>query len=313
MGAIKHYYRNISNAVTTIFEGMAVTMSWMFREPSTIQYPYHPSRPSEKLGGPETLAARYRGLLEVDMDICTACLACEKACPIDCIRIDVQKIQLTDDEDAKPVRAMRSFDIDMAKCMYCGLCSEPCPTNAIRHTKEFESSVAHLEHLTARFVEREKPVVPFKVKKTEDFGTAEYGEIAHSLYVTSEWNRAAIDFPALPRTTKKKTAIEFPDWFSQPLSTRALSAQGVTKPKLALILEEAMAGTDCGACQYPTCREYSEAISTGACNETTRCEPGGIDSALEAGQILAAWKELDPETEKAKKAKKAPLNLEKAS
>ena len=38
-----------------------------------------------------TLPARYRGFLEVDMDICTACQACERACPIDVIAIDIEK------------------------------------------------------------------------------------------------------------------------------------------------------------------------------------------------------------------------------
>src|SRR5687768_14171737 len=116
--ALANYFGNIKESVTSIFEGLAVTMSHMFRAPSTIQYPYHPSDPATKIGGPDTLPDRYRGFLEVDMDICTACLKCEKACPIDCIRIAVEKTQI----DGKEVRALTRFDIDLAKCMYCGLC-----------------------------------------------------------------------------------------------------------------------------------------------------------------------------------------------
>jgi ferredoxin len=73
----------------------------------------------------DTLPFRYRGILEVDLEICTACLACERACPIDCIVIDAEK------DKAAGGLVMTRFDIDMAKCMYCGLCSEPCPTGAI--------------------------------------------------------------------------------------------------------------------------------------------------------------------------------------
>ncbi len=161
--------------------------------------------------------------------------------------------------------------------------------------------MAHLEHLTARFVERGKPVVPFKVKKGIDFGARTYGEIANALYVEPAWDRAAIEFPTIPRKSKKKESKVIPDWFSRPISERAKSAKGVPMAKLAIILEEAMAGTDCGACQYPTCKEYSQAIAKGECSETFRCEPGGADSAIEAGQIMAIWKDLDLEAEKAKK------------
>jgi len=304
------YFGNIANSVTSIFEGMAVTMSWMFREPMTTQYPFHPSQPDVKLGGPETLPDRYRGLLEVDMDICTACLACERSCPIDCIKIDVEKVQISEDEGAKPVRAMTRFDIDMAKCMYCGLCSEPCPTNAIHHTKHFESTVAHLEHLTARFVREDEPVVPFKVKKGIDYGTVDHGSVAHTIYLDRPWDLPAIDFPDLPRKSNKKKDLTPPDWFSRPLSERANTAKGVSVPQLAQILEEAMAGTDCGACEYPTCKEYSVAIAKGECGETWRCEPGGADSQIEAGQIMAVFQDIDPEKAKAEKAAEAAAAAE---
>ena len=312
MGQVQSYFMNIVRSAVTVREGMAVTMSWMFREPSTIQYPHHPSKPDVKLGGPETLPDRYRGLLEVDMDICTACLACERACPIDCIKIDVEKVQLSQEEEAKPVRAMTRFDIDMAKCMYCGLCSEPCPTNAIRHTKHFESSVAHLEHLTARFVRHEEPVVPFKVKKGIDFGSLDHGIIAEKLYVDRPWDMGPIEFPAVPRKTKKGPYVP-PDWFSRPLSDLAKKAQGVGVGELQKILEESMAGTDCGACQYPTCHEYSEAIAKGACTETFRCEPGGADAQIEAGQIMAVYKGLDPEQARAEKEAQAQAKSDTGS
>jgi NADH-quinone oxidoreductase subunit I/NAD(P)H-quinone oxidoreductase subunit I len=93
----------------------------------------------------------------VDLEICTGCLACERACPIDCIVIDAKK-----DSQTKQMILTR-FDIDIAKCMYCGLCSEPCPTGSIHHTSEFEGADYSLESMLRRFVKT--PVAAYKPKK----------------------------------------------------------------------------------------------------------------------------------------------------
>jgi len=128
-GGFGAYAKPVRDTAKSFWEGMSVTLSYMFRKPMTTQYP-------DRMGVPvsETIPARYRGFLEVDMDICTACLACERACPIDCIVIDATK-----DKQTKAMVLTR-FDIDIAKCMYCGLCSEPCPTGSIHHTSEFEGA-----------------------------------------------------------------------------------------------------------------------------------------------------------------------------
>jgi len=56
------------------------------------------------------------------------------------------------------------------------------------------------------------------------------------------------------------------------------------------VLEEAQAGTDCGACTYPTCREYSEAIASGKEQRLNLCEPGGAESERATEIIMASWK-----------------------
>lgn len=152
MGAATDYFRHIKDAVVTIFDGMAVSASHLLRRPYTIQYPDRtPVRVQD------TLPFRYRGILDVDLEICTGCLACERACPIDCIVIVCEKNAQTRE------LTISQFDIDIAKCMYCGLCSEPCPTGSIHHTTEFEGADFSLESLIRRYVP--EPVVAYKVKK----------------------------------------------------------------------------------------------------------------------------------------------------
>jgi NADH-quinone oxidoreductase subunit I/NAD(P)H-quinone oxidoreductase subunit I len=152
MGAVSEYLDNIKQAVGSIFEGMAVSASHFVRKPYTVQYPDRtPVRVQD------TLPFRYRGILEVDLEICTGCLACERACPIDCIVITAEKDPKT------KLMVLSQFDIDIIKCMYCGLCSEPCPTGSIHHTTEFEGADYSTESMIRRFVK--DPVAAYKPKK----------------------------------------------------------------------------------------------------------------------------------------------------
>jgi formate hydrogenlyase subunit 6/NADH:ubiquinone oxidoreductase subunit I len=149
MGAAAAYFQNIKEAVLSIFEGMAVSGSHFMRKPYTVQYP---DRTATRVQ--DTLPFRYRGILEVDLEICTGCLACERACPIDCIVITAEK-----DPETK-LMTLSQFDIDIIKCMYCGLCSEPCPTGSIHHTTEFEGADYSTESMMRRFVK--DPVLAYK-------------------------------------------------------------------------------------------------------------------------------------------------------
>lgn len=66
---------------------------------------------------------------------CTACLACEKACPPQCITIVRDA-----GPDGKPLRRPRAFNIDASVCMSCRICVEVCPYEAIRMDSAFELS-----------------------------------------------------------------------------------------------------------------------------------------------------------------------------
>ncbi len=164
------YVRAIAHAGRSIFEGMAVTFSHLLRAPVTVQYPDKTDVPV-----PQMLPARYRGLLEVQMDICTGCKWCERACPIECIAIELTKNVTTKKME------MSRFDIDMGKCMFCGLCVEACvveSTGAIRHTREFEAAGPTLDALVFRFVPG-RPLPLYKAPKDiADVPVAEYGPYA---------------------------------------------------------------------------------------------------------------------------------------
>ena len=183
----REYIDNIRTTVTSFWAGLAVTASHVLRRPMTVQYPDRTPVPVK-----DTLPARYRGFLEVDTAICTGCQACERACPITCIAIELEK------DPANPKqRSMVRFDIDVAKCMFCGLCVEPCPTGAIQHTREFELASTHVENLTLRFIDPLKPVPVYKVVKGEAYPRKVLGEVLRAQI--KAWDAAA---PAQPEGGK---------------------------------------------------------------------------------------------------------------
>lgn len=145
------YFRNVFRAAATIFEGLAVTKSWLFRRPMTIQYPDKIEKPVQ-----EMLPATYRGILEVDLDLCTGCMLCSRTCPIGTITVNIEKNAETGNRD------ITRFDIDIGQCMYCGLCVEACKFDALCHTTEFEASVPTPEELVLCFVKKPQPAARHK-------------------------------------------------------------------------------------------------------------------------------------------------------
>ncbi len=215
MGAAA-YFQHIKEALVTIFDGMAVTASHMIRKPYTIQYPDRiPKRVQDML------PFRYRGILDVDLEICTGCLACDRACPIDCIAMAIEKNAQTREI------LISQFDIDIAKCMYCGLCSEPCPTGAIHHTTEFEGADYSLESLIRRFIA--EPVVAYKPKKGPEPNPDLARLLERGMKYVDEWAQPGTDKPPAA-SPKPVTPTRTPTGPRTPVKPAAAATTKATAP-----------------------------------------------------------------------------------
>jgi NAD(P)H-quinone oxidoreductase subunit I len=282
------YFASIGRSARALLEGMAITFSYLFKKPITIQYPDRLARPLN-----QSLPERYRGFLEVDMSICTGCKACERDCPIDCIVIDLEKVG--------DVRAMTRFDIDMGKCMYCNICVESCPvpgrapgdtedTKCIRMTREFEGATDSFPTLTFRFVRPGDAAVPYRHKRGEIPPTTERGQIARQVRQRAqEYNRlAARWYRERPPRDDSDETINAPE----VVEARAaelypqVEACGDDPRKLAdLLYAETLAQTDCQACGYESCRGYAAGMIAGD-TDHGKCEPGGGRSRRDAALVF---------------------------
>jgi len=148
MNDVAQYFKNIKDAVVTTVTGMKITLHYWMKEPAiTVEYP-------DRLGKGRTVdnivSDRFRGYLKVSTDKCIGCMQCMRACPINCIKVMVEKGQ--------EGRMITRFDVNQAKCMYCGLCVEECPSKALVMTKRFEGACFDVRELRMRHVVEPVPV-----------------------------------------------------------------------------------------------------------------------------------------------------------
>ncbi|MCF7824009.1 MAG: 4Fe-4S dicluster domain-containing protein [Candidatus Marinimicrobia bacterium] len=141
------YFNNISNAISTLVDGMKVTMGYFVRprEHVTLQYPDEVwPVPSRNIGVGELDAYNtIRSKLTVNINDCIGCRACERACPVNCITIDAYKGGPEEDlgttsNGTKIKLLVANFTIDMSECMYCDLCTPPCPEDCIVMTPDYQ-------------------------------------------------------------------------------------------------------------------------------------------------------------------------------
>ena len=92
---MKRYFLDIYESISSILGGMGITLVHLFRARNdnvTLQYPEEKwPRPERNIGFDHSNYNVIRSRLHVDMDDCIGCLKCERACPVDCIKIVTEK------------------------------------------------------------------------------------------------------------------------------------------------------------------------------------------------------------------------------
>ena len=122
-----NYLKEIVTGFWSLCVGMWIVLRHAFIRPVTVQYPYQ-AMPIPK---------RYRGHIQLIKDPasgkpkCIVCMACQRACPSNCIEI----------EGIKPEGATRKeptrYDLNFTTCSLCGLCVESCNFDALEFSREY--------------------------------------------------------------------------------------------------------------------------------------------------------------------------------
>jgi NADH-quinone oxidoreductase subunit I len=119
MVTVSKYFDNVWKSFWSTIVGMRITGRYLLQKPITVQYP------DERMPIPN----RYRGIHYLEQEKCINCLACARACPIDCIEMDAVR-------HGKELEWIL-FTLDYQKCMFCELCVYPCPKDCIHMGTDF--------------------------------------------------------------------------------------------------------------------------------------------------------------------------------
>jgi len=142
------YFGKIFSGIYNLILGLWTTLKYLPGRSITIQYPKQRMEMFE----------RFRGMVVLLSDPetgklnCTACLLCQKACPVAAITIKQEK-----DEETKK-RYPSRFDVDTLICCFCGLCEEACNFDAIKLAPKYE------------FATTDKASLLFTIDKLQDLG-----------------------------------------------------------------------------------------------------------------------------------------------
>ena len=124
---MRKYFNDILAGSWSLAVGMWITLQHAFRRPVTIQYPYQTMK----------MPARYRGHIELTCDAatgqpkCICCMACQRACPSNCITLDGQK------PEGGTKKVLTKYSLDFTTCSLCGLCVEICNFDEIHFSKDY--------------------------------------------------------------------------------------------------------------------------------------------------------------------------------
>ncbi len=175
---ITAYFNNIANGVKSFITGLSLTFDHFKNKKekvATLQYPHEKFPvPDKKIGFEQSEYNVIRSRLHVDIDDCISCKMCERACPVDCIKIEDVKAQKGVDfdygqtsNDTQKKLLVTRFTIDMSECMYCNLCVYPCPEECIYMVGGPNESKHEIDYEFSQY-EREGMIFEFAKADTED-------------------------------------------------------------------------------------------------------------------------------------------------
>ena len=206
MTALTNYFSDVYRTFRSVVIGMNVTMRQMFAPVVTLQYPIVK----------KVMPERVRNRLFMNFDDCIGCELCAKACPVDCIDIEVMKAPATENlgetsTGQKKRIYVTKFDIDIAKCCYCGLCVYPCPTECLKMTDVYEFSEFDRNNLIYNFgtmTPMEVEVAKGKIKQNDEEQAAK--KAAAAAQAAAAKAAAAAQAPVPVPTTVPTTPVAAP-------------------------------------------------------------------------------------------------------
>ncbi len=170
------YLHNIWESITTLLIGLGITWKHLIHARTgnvTLQYPEEKwPRPERNIGFDHRDYNVIRSRLVVDIDDCTGCKKCERACPVGCIAVETIKVPkgtdlgVTTNDTVKRLLVTR-HDIDMSECMYCNLCTYPCPEECIYMTGGPNSHKTPIDYEFSEY-DRNNLIYKFAVATQED-------------------------------------------------------------------------------------------------------------------------------------------------
>jgi NADH-quinone oxidoreductase subunit I len=144
------FLKEIFDGIVSLCAGMWITLRQSFRRPVTVDYPYRTLRMPERFRGHiELIANRVTGEPN-----CVVCMACQKACPSFCIRVNGYK------PAGAPRKVPTIYILDFTTCSLCGLCVESCRFDALTFSKEYNLASFRKEDYVMDMLDRLRKAKP---------------------------------------------------------------------------------------------------------------------------------------------------------
>ncbi len=148
----------------SIFKGMLITFSHIFKKKPTINYPKK-TRPFSPV---------FRGLHVLNRDAegrenCTACGLCAVACPAEAITMEAAERKVGEQNLYREEKYAAKYEINMLRCIFCGLCEEACPKDAIYLSETFAPAQ---QNRSAFIYKKEEMLIPHPINEPEAYAKA---------------------------------------------------------------------------------------------------------------------------------------------